>query len=37
VSRDLDFHAYLHLVPRIPDQHAVLPSDAEWVDLGPEP
>jgi len=32
-----DFHAYLHLVPRIPGESVVLPSDAEWVDLGLQP
>lgn len=37
VSREPNFHAYLHLVPRVPGQRAVLPSDAEWVDLGPQP
>jgi diadenosine tetraphosphate (Ap4A) HIT family hydrolase len=37
VSRQLDFHAYLHLVSRIPGPRVVLPSDAEWVDLGPQP
>jgi diadenosine tetraphosphate (Ap4A) HIT family hydrolase len=34
---ELDFHAYLHLVPRIPGESVVLPSDAEWVDLGLQP
>ena len=34
---DLDFHSYLHLVPRIPGHHAELPRDAEWVDLGAQP
>jgi diadenosine tetraphosphate (Ap4A) HIT family hydrolase len=33
----LDFHSYLHLVPRIPGQNVELPRDAEWVDLGPQP
>ena len=37
VSREPDFHAYLHLVPRVPGQRVVLPSDAEWVDLGLRP
>jgi diadenosine tetraphosphate (Ap4A) HIT family hydrolase len=37
VSREPNFHAYLHLVPRVPGQRAVLPNDAEWVDLGPQP
>jgi hypothetical protein len=37
VREVLDFHAYLHLVPRIPGRRVVLPSDAEWVDLGPQP
>jgi hypothetical protein len=36
-SIDLDFHSYLHLVPRIPGSRAELPRDAEWVDLGPQP
>ena len=37
VSRDPNFHAYLHLVPRVPGRQAVLPGGAEWVDLGPQP
>jgi hypothetical protein len=37
VSGEPDFHAYLHLVPRVPGQRVVLPSGAEWVDLGPQP
>jgi diadenosine tetraphosphate (Ap4A) HIT family hydrolase len=37
VSEGLDAHAYLHVVPRIPGRRVVLPSDAEWVDLGPQP
>lgn len=37
VSDDPDFHAYLHLIPRMPGQRVVLPSDAEWVDLGRQP
>jgi diadenosine tetraphosphate (Ap4A) HIT family hydrolase len=37
VNGDLDFHAYLHLVPRIPGPREALPGDAEWVDLGPQP
>jgi diadenosine tetraphosphate (Ap4A) HIT family hydrolase len=32
-----DFHAYVHLIPRIPGKRADLPRDAEWVDLGPQP
>ena len=32
-----DFHAYVHLVPRIPGHRAVLPGGAEWVDLGQQP
>ena len=32
-----DFHAYVHLIPRIPGQRSDLPRDAEWVDLGPQP
>jgi diadenosine tetraphosphate (Ap4A) HIT family hydrolase len=31
---ELDFHAHLHLLPRIPGHSVVLPSDVEWVDLG---
>jgi diadenosine tetraphosphate (Ap4A) HIT family hydrolase len=31
---DQEFHAYLHLVPRIPGQRVNLPHDVEWVDLG---
>lgn len=37
VSGEPDFHAYLHLVPRVPGQRMALPSGAEWVDLGPQP
>jgi len=33
----LAFHAYVHLVPRIPGQRVALPRDAEWADLGPQP
>jgi diadenosine tetraphosphate (Ap4A) HIT family hydrolase len=31
------FHAYVHLVPRVPGKRPDLPCDAEWVDLGPQP
>jgi diadenosine tetraphosphate (Ap4A) HIT family hydrolase len=31
------FHAYLHLVPRIPGRNVMLSGDAEWVDLGRQP
>jgi diadenosine tetraphosphate (Ap4A) HIT family hydrolase len=37
VSGEPNFHAYLHLVPRVPGQRAVLAGGAEWVDLGPQP
>jgi diadenosine tetraphosphate (Ap4A) HIT family hydrolase len=36
-GEELDFHSYIHLVPRIAGQHVDLPGDAEWVDLGLEP
>ena len=32
-----DFHTYIHLLPRLPGQRVVLPSGAEWVNLGSEP
>ena len=32
-----DFHAYVHLVPRIPGRHIELPGGVEWVDLGSQP
>jgi len=31
---ELDFHAYVHLVPRVPGRQTELSRDAEWVDLG---
>ena len=31
------FHAYVHLIPRVPGQRVDLPGDAEWVDLGLQP
>ena len=31
---DPDFHAHVHLVPRVPGELADLPRNAEWVDLG---
>ncbi len=31
---ELDFHAYVHLVPRVAGKRAELSRDAEWVDLG---
>jgi diadenosine tetraphosphate (Ap4A) HIT family hydrolase len=31
---DMEFHAYLHLVPRTPGQKVTLPANVEWVDLG---
>jgi diadenosine tetraphosphate (Ap4A) HIT family hydrolase len=34
---ELDFHAYVHLIPRIPGERVALPRDAEWVDLGSQP
>jgi len=34
---ELDFHAFVNLVPRIPGQSVVLPGDVEWVDLGRQP
>ena len=34
---DLDFHTYVHLVPRIPGESVDLPTDAEWVNLGSQP
>ena len=34
---ELDFHTYVHLVPRIPGQSVALPRHAEWADLGPQP
>jgi diadenosine tetraphosphate (Ap4A) HIT family hydrolase len=37
VGREPSFHAYLHLVPRVPGRQVALPSDAEWVDLGLQP
>jgi diadenosine tetraphosphate (Ap4A) HIT family hydrolase len=37
LGADLDFHASVHLVPRIPGQRTALPSDVEWVDLGSQP
>ena len=36
-SREPNFHAYLHLVPRVPGPRVALPKDAEWVDLGLQP
>jgi diadenosine tetraphosphate (Ap4A) HIT family hydrolase len=33
----LEFHAYVHLVPRIAGHSVALPRDAEWADLGPHP
>lgn len=33
-GQELDFHAYVHLVPRIPGQRVALPRECEWVDLG---
>ncbi len=36
-GEEFDFHAYIHLIPRIAGQSAGLPSDAEWVDLGMHP
>jgi len=32
-----EFHAYVHLIPRLPGESADLPQDAEWVDLGTQP
>lgn len=29
-----DFHAYVHLVPRVAGARVELPRDVEWVDLG---
>jgi diadenosine tetraphosphate (Ap4A) HIT family hydrolase len=37
VGQELAFHAYVHLVPRIPGKRVTLPSEAEWVDLGSQP
>jgi|ERR1035441_1755432 diadenosine tetraphosphate (Ap4A) HIT family hydrolase len=37
VGYEPGFHAYLHLLPRIPGQSVALPSDVEWVDLGRQP
>jgi diadenosine tetraphosphate (Ap4A) HIT family hydrolase len=37
IGATLDFHAYLHLVPRVPGQRVSLPHDVEWVDLGSQP
>jgi len=34
VGQELDFHAYVHLVPRLPGQRVALPRECEWVDLG---
>ncbi len=31
---DGSFHAYIHLIPRIPGESIELPSGAEWVELG---
>ena len=36
-GEELDFHAYIHLVPRIAGQIVDLPGDAEWVNLGLQP
>jgi diadenosine tetraphosphate (Ap4A) HIT family hydrolase len=36
-GEELDFHSYIHLVPRIAGRNVDLPGDAEWVDLGLEP
>ena len=33
-GEELNFHTYVHLVPRIAGQRVNLPRDAEWVDLG---
>ncbi|MCX6627071.1 MAG: HIT domain-containing protein [Candidatus Solibacter sp.] len=37
VGDEADFHAYMHLIPRIHGGSVSLPRDAEWVDLGPQP
>ena len=37
VDDDLDFHAYVHLVPRIRGESVDLPPDVEWVNLGSQP
>jgi diadenosine tetraphosphate (Ap4A) HIT family hydrolase len=37
VGYELDFHTYVHLVPRTRGQYVALPSDVEWVDLGSQP
>lgn len=37
VGEKLDFHTYVHLVPRIPGQRVTLPRNTEWVDLGSQP
>ena len=34
---ELDFHTYVHLIPRVPGGRADLPRDAEWVNLGSQP
>ena len=34
---ELDFHTYVHLLPRIPGQKIALPQEGEWVDLGSQP
>ena len=36
-SGEPNFHAYLHLVPRVSGRRVALPKDAEWVDLGAQP
>ena len=36
-GEDLDFHAYVHLIPRMAGQSVERPGDAEWVDLGMQP
>jgi diadenosine tetraphosphate (Ap4A) HIT family hydrolase len=33
----VDFHAYVHLVPRIRGQRVALPPGAEWAYLGSQP
>lgn len=34
---ELDFHTYVHLVPRMPGQKVALLAEGEWVDLGSQP
>ncbi len=34
---EIDFHTYVHLVPRIPGRRVTLPGNADWVDLGSRP